>query len=474
MKKSINSKGNTKTACLIYPHQVFDPHPGVKGAHIIVFVEDPLFFSQYTFHRQKLMLHRASMKCLAAKLEKRGLAVHYLDSAMIQKSDAIGAHLKKWKVQKARWIDPCDDWLNKKVQSGISSSGIELETLQDPGFLTSIGQIDDFIVGKKKLFFTEFYVGQRKRLQILLEDGKPKGGKWSFDTENRKKLPKSVVLPEIAPLKLDAFAHEARTYVETQFPAALGEKSDLLYPWEHGQAQARLTEFVKTRLPSFGDYEDAITQRDAFLFHSVLTPMLNTGLILPEQVVKAALSQSKHVPMNSMEGFIRQVIGWREYIRLVYLTHGRKQRTENFWKMRRRLPKAFYDGTTGIVPVDHVIRSVLKYGYCHHIERLMILGNFMLLCGIAPDDIYQWFMEVFVDAYDWVMVPNVYGMSQHADGGFMTTKPYISGSAYVLKMSDFPKGDWCPVWDALYWRDKLGSKMETHRAIAKNFLKRLA
>ncbi len=202
------------------------------------------------------------------------------------------------------------------------------------------------------------------------------------------------------------------------------------------------------------------------------------------------------VPINSAEGFIRQVIGWREFVRLVYRTRGRRQRTRNFWEYTRPMPDAFYACTTGILPVDHVIRAVLDTAYCHHIERLMILGNFLLLCDVHPDAVYRWFMELFIDAYDWVMVPNVYGMSQFADGGGMTTKPYISGSSYVRKMSDFPKGDWCGVWDALYWRfidqhadffaatprmavmvkmkDKLGTKtMAGHHRVADEFLSRL-
>jgi len=201
------------------------------------------------------------------------------------------------------------------------------------------------------------------------------------------------------------------------------------------------------------------------------------------------------VPLNALEGFVRQVMGWREFVRLVYRTHGRVQRKKNFWGFTHGIPAAFYDGSTGVEPVDHVIRQVLRTGYCHHIERLMILGNFMLLCELSPDAVYRWFMEMFIDSYDWVMVPNVYGMSQFADGGLMSTKPYISGSSYVLKMSDFKKGSWCAVWDALYWRFvdrhadflaknprmammvkmrlKLGDRLEHHLRVADSFLAQL-
>ena len=167
---------------------------------------------------------------------------------------------------------------------------------------------------------------------------------------------------------------------------------------------------------------------------------------------------------NSLEGFIRQIMGWREFIKIVYEREGSKQRTTNYWKFTRKIPANFWKGTTGIPPIDITIQKILKTGYCHHIERLMVLGNFMILCEFDPDEVYRWFMEMFIDAYDWVMVPNVYGMSQFADGGLMATKPYISGSSYVLKMSDFKKGEWCEIWDALFW-----NFMNKHRnVISKN------
>jgi deoxyribodipyrimidine photolyase-related protein len=190
------------------------------------------------------------------------------------------------------------------------------------------------------------------------------------------------------------------------------------------------------------------------LNHSVLTPMMNVGLLQPLEVVNAAIEYAgKHnVPINSLEGFVRQIMGWREFIRGMYECKGVESRTTNFWGFKRKIPSSFYDGTTGIIPVDETIRKVNETGYCHHIERLMILGNFMVLCEFDPNEVYEWFMELFIDAYDWVMVPNVYGMSQFADGGLFATKPYISGSNYVMKMSNYPKGDWNEVWDGLFWR----------------------
>jgi deoxyribodipyrimidine photolyase-related protein len=170
-------------------------------------------------------------------------------------------------------------------------------------------------------------------------------------------------------------------------------------------------------------------------------------------VEEAILYAENHaIPLNSLEGFIRQIVGWREFIRAVYALKGREERTRNYWGFTRKIPPSFWNGTTGIAPFDSTVNKVLETGYCHHIERLMVLGNFMLLCEFDPDEVYRWFMELFIDAYDWVMVPNVYGMSQFADGGLMATKPYISGSNYLMKMSDYEKGEWQAIWDGLFWR----------------------
>ena len=484
-----------RTAALVYPHQLFAYHPAVAGSDLTVLVEDPLFFRQYRFHRQKLILHRASMKRFAATLRETGLRVEYLDAAALLETGAVAGHLVRWKVHTVRVVEPNDDWLKTRLTAALLGHGIRMEVLDDPDFLTPKAAIEQYAASETKLFFTDFYVTQRKRLGILLDRGKPIGGKWSFDPQNRKKLPKTVRVPPVPRPAENEFIREARQYVRMSFPDALGEDDPFQYPCDRAGAEAWLSEFVTHRLNSFGDFEDAMSLEHDAVFHSLLTPMLNVGLISPQHVIDSVLARTDSVPLNSLEGFVRQVIGWREFVRLVYHTRGRRQRTRNFWNFARELPAAFYDGTTGIDPVDHVIRRVLRSGYCHHIERLMILGNFMLLCEVHPDAVYRWFMELFVDAYDWVMVPNVYGMSQYADGGLMTTKPYVSGSSYVLRMSDFKKGPWCATWDALYWRfidihaelfaanprmallvkmrDRLGKKLIEHRRIAEEFINKL-
>ena len=255
---------------------------------------------------------------------------------------------------------------------------------------------------------------------------------------------------------------------------------------------------MNNRFEKFGIYEDAIVANEVVLHHAVLTPMLNIGLLQPQQIMDEALAAAKkyNTPLNSVEGFIRQVMGWREFIHILYEREGSKQRTTNYWKFTRKIPDSFWRGETGIAPIDITIKKILQTGYCHHIERLMVLGNFMLLCEFDPDEVYRWFMEMFIDAYDWVMVPNVYGMALFADGGIMTTKPYISGSNYLMKMSNYEKGNWQPIWDGLFWRfmhvhrsfflknprlgllintfDKMAvEKQQNHLTNAENFLQQL-
>ncbi len=485
-----------KSAAIVYPHQLWEKNPAVSSAEIVFLVEDPLFFRQYSFHVQKLVLHRASMTEFMHQCERIGKKVHRIESKSIAHSGEIGAILKSKKIKMAFVVEPTDDWLKQRVSAGCLDAEVELQWLDDPSFLTPNEVMQQWADQRKHYHFTDFYIQQRKRLQVLLDQkGKPVGGRWTYDTENRKRLPKNISVPELAVPGQRPSVIEGKHYIAKAFPKALGEVDDFCYPVTYVDAAKWLDQFLDERLALFGDYEDAISKQETYLFHSVLSPMLNIGLVTPEQIINATLAKSDQVPLNSFEGFLRQVIGWREFIRLVYIHAGSRQRTTNTWSLGRALPASFYSGSTGIEPFDRSVKRALKYAYCHHIERLMVLGNFMLLCDIQPNAVHRWFMELFIDAYDWVMVPNVYGMSQHADGGLMTTKPYISGSSYVLKMSDYAKGDWCEVWDALYWRfidrereffsgnprmrvmvaqlDRMGAKLDHHRHVADRFLSRL-
>jgi len=443
---------------IIFPHQLFKAHPLSKNDLPIYLVEEFLFFKQYPFHKQKIAFHRTTMKCFENHLKSTGKKVRYIESTdEVSDIRRLIAFLQENGVKQVHYVCPVDDWLERRITSQCKRCGIEGVEYDSPMFLNTMKELAGFFKpDKKKYFQTSFYTEQRKKRNILLDgDGNPEGGKWTFDTENRKKYPKKKTPPPIQYPDVNTYYEEAKTYVRTNFSQNYGRLSEqLFYPTSYETTAIWFDQFLETRFIEFGTYEDAIVAEGTVLNHSVLTPMLNVGLITPAEIVDKSLAyaEQNNVPINSTEGFIRQIIGWREFIRGVYETRGRDERLRHFWGFTKKIPASFYDGTTGIFPIDQTIKKVLKTGYCHHIERLMVLGNFMVLCEFDPDEVYQWFMELFIDAYDWVMVPNVYGMSQYADGGLMSTKPYISGSNYLMKMSDYPKGEWQEVWDGLFWR----------------------
>ena len=445
-----------KDVSIIFPHQLFKKNDLLQKSRTVFLVEEYLFFKHYNFHKQKLVLHRASLKSYEFYLKQQGYTVEYIES-QDDKNDIrkLISYLKKDGVKTIHIIEVVDDWLNKRITSACTKNNIEIVQYQTPAFLNSRQEGDDYFDGRKRYFQTEFYIAQRKKRDILLapDDG-PFGGRWSYDADNRKKFPAKENAPQINFPLHDSFVTEAIQYITLHFNENYGSINQFFYPVNFAGAETWLEAFLETRFEKFGDYEDAIVAGENFLHHAVISPLINIGLLTPQQVVDAVLSHAakSNSPLNSTEGFVRQIIGWREFIRIVYAREGTRQRTTNYWKFSRKIPASFWDGTTGIEPIDNTIKKLLETGYLHHIERLMLLGNFMLLCEFDPDEVYKWFMELFVDSYDWVMVPNVYGMVQFADGGLMTTKPYISGSNYVLKMSDYKKGSWCEIWDALFWR----------------------
>jgi deoxyribodipyrimidine photolyase-related protein len=446
---------------LVYPHQLFAHHPALEKSRPVLLIEDPLFFGNdlhwpLRFHSQKLILHRASMSHWMTERIAEGFKVKRIDAApSATTSDGLLTKVMPAKVKRLHVCDPTDDVLMRRLQRFTQREGIDLRIHPTPMFMSPMPWLEQQLASKKRPFMATFYQAQRKRLGILLDpDGGPTGGQWSFDADNRQRLPKGHRAPSLPVFSQTPELAEASRYVAAHFPQALGRADHFRWPVTRQQALQELEHFLHERLALFGHYEDAISSSQTFLYHSVLTAPLNIGLITPEEVVERTLAfAGEHkIPLNSLEGFIRQIIGWREFMHGIYRFHGVKVRKGNFWNHREALPDSFYSGTTGLPPVDAVIQRLEKHAWCHHIERLMVMGNIMVLLRLDPDAVYRWFMELFIDAYDWVMVPNVYGMSQFADGGTFTTKPYFSGSNYLLKMSDFPKGMWCAKWDELFWR----------------------
>ncbi|MFT4728936.1 MAG: deoxyribodipyrimidine photolyase-related protein [Granulosicoccus sp.] len=495
-----------RIAGLIFPNQLYRDHPVVRSApETVLLIEDSLFFGdkQYplAFHKQKLAYHRATIHSYASLLLKDSIPSRTV--SWKEPASCLSKLFKELASQgftKLVYCELVDYELERRVQVETVSSGLLCEILPSPGFLNSDAENTQWRAGRKKWLMADFYRWQRTRTGILMDNGKPLGDKWSFDEENRKKLPIKNIpyLPLLSKQSPDCYNEQVLASIDREFADNPGQHSTKYFPITHEDADAWLSCFCNERLDNFGTYEDAIVRDENWLYHSVLTPMLNIGLLTPQQVLDKALATARErdLPLNSIEGFVRQILGWREFMRATYQDHGVTMRTGNHWQHHRELPTSFYTGTTGIEPVDNAIKRILETGYCHHIERLMVLGGFMFLCEIKPDAVYRWFMEMFIDSYDWVMVPNVYAMSQHADGGLITTKPYFSGSNYIIKMSNYKKGEWSEIWDALFWRwifqnkDRLAgnfrwammcknaermseSKRNSHIQLAEQFLTRL-
>jgi deoxyribodipyrimidine photolyase-related protein len=445
----------SQSVSIVFPHQLFEFHPALEKGREVWLIEEPLFFTQFNFHAQKLIYHRATMRRYYDRLLAFGYRVRYIESRSDEATTEIWMKiLKDTNVHRVYLVDPVDYLLKRRVVRYANRMNIRLYWTDSPNFLLTPDQVASYFGTKKRFFLNAFYIDERKRQEVLVQGDQPVGGKWTFDEENRRKMPQGIKVPALETHDEDAVYDEAIAYVQQHFPQAWGHVKRPIYPIDRSAALRWLEKFCRERLYAFGTYQDAMHTSHRFGFHGVLTPMLNIGLLHPKELITMAIAIGKEqkIEINNIEGFVRQVMGWREYIRAVYQIQGVSARKRHFWNHHRPLPKQFWEGQTGIEPIDQMVLGLKETAYAHHIERLMVAGNFMLLCEIDPDEVYRWFMELFIDAYDWVMVPNVYGMSQFADGGMMSTKPYISGSNYLLKMSNFEKGEWCQIWDGLYWR----------------------
>ena len=441
-----------KEGTLIYPHQLFLEHPAIAPDRVVYLIEEPLFLTEFPIHTQKLLLHRLSMQAYKKQLEAKDYTVEYLSATEFSNTEAVFSRLAQDDVEQLHVVDTSDFWLEKRLATAVKKHSFTLTRYESPLFLLPKAEaIERYEKSGKHM--AKFYKSLRIDKQIMVNsDNSPTGGQWSFDEENRQKVPKGKSLPEELSNYGNTDTKEAEAWLEELTVERYGEVSVWL-PYTRDGALSWLNDFLQERFKHFGTYEDAIVSEETRLWHSTLSPLLNIGLITPQEVIDAAIEygQNHSIAINNIEGFVRQVIGWREFIRASYECDGVTMRTKNFWQHNSTIPDSWWDGSTGLPPVDSAMKKALAHGYNHHIERLMVLGNFMLLNQTHPNEVYKWFMAMYVDAYDWVMVPNVYGMSQFADGGIFATKPYISGSNYLKKMSDYPKGDWEELWTALYW-----------------------
>ncbi len=445
---------------VVLGNQLFPPESLEAWRGTPVFMAEDLGLCTYVrHHQQKIVLFLAAMRSHAAALRNAGFAVDYRDLGEegerpyeAKLLDAVGATGADTLVH----FEIEDRFFEARIAALAREHGLRRRVLPSPMFLCPRDTFAAFLARSgERPRLADFYRGERRRLGVLVDGrGKPMGGKWSFDAENRKRLPRDATPPAVDWPEPDATAREVIGLVAGRFATHPGDARDFRWPTTRAQALVWLDAFVAQRLVGFGSYEDALSTRSPTLFHSLLAPLLNLGLLTPREVLDRVLAAAgeREVPRNDLEGFVRQLIGWREFVRGIDRHFGARQEEANFWDHRRRLGPAWYDATTGIPPLDDAIGSALATGWAHHIQRLMVLGNLMTLCEIEPRAAWRWFMELFVDSSDWVMGPNVYGMALYSDGGLFATKPYLCGANYLLKMSDYPRGAWCDVVDGLYWR----------------------
>jgi deoxyribodipyrimidine photolyase-related protein len=408
---------------IIFPHQLFHEIP---NEYSITLVEHPIFYDRFKFNKKKILLHKAS--CLAY------VDAHKVHHVPYERYD-------KWKYPDEFYIyDPTDYGLEKELQQ------YNVHYLDTPAFLWTHTQLIEFFNRGKKPHHAAFY-------KASIELHKIPYIKKSYDTENRNAIPKDVDIPDIKHYN-NKYVRKAIKWTNKLFPDNYGNTENIYFPTTRKEAMGLLNTFINQRLEVFGTYQDAIVPEESYLFHSLLSSSLNIGLITPREVVDEVMRHHDYVDIANLEGFIRQIVGWREYQRYIYMFYEPVIRNSNHFNHHRKLSSKWYNGTLGIPPVDDAITRAWDTGYLHHIERLMVIANFMNLVEIEPNEAYRWFMEFAIDSYDWVMIGNVYSMGLWADGGLTMRKPYISTANYIQKMSGnrWEHGEWEDTWRNLYYR----------------------
>ena len=410
------------------------PREGLR----VVLVESTARTQRLPYQRKKLVLLFSAMRHYAAELRDQGYAADYIQAPTFL--DGLRQHIAAW--QPARLIAmEASEWRGRRLQQRqlADSLGIPVTLLPNTQFLT--GRFDPYpeTGADKRVIMEYFYRRMRRHFDILMTpDGQPVGDQWNYDAENRKPLPQGARPPAVPVFHPDDMTREVMAEVEAT-GHGVGTVRDFGLAVTREQALAAFEDFVANRLADFGPYEDAMSSQHPVLYHSLLSPYLNIGLLEPLEVIAAVQRayQRGRAPINSVEGFVRQVLGWREYIYWQYWRMMPGLREANAWQAQRPLPGFFWDGRTEMNCLNHTISRAIENGYNHHIERLMLLCNFCLLAGIRPAVVNDWFLTSYVDAYEWVMTPNVVGMGLNADGGLIATKPYIASANYISRMSDY-------------------------------------
>lgn len=464
--KQINS------ALILYPNQLFAPEL-LPPADVIYLVEEPLFFGlddkrPLKMHKQKLMMHRASMRrYVEEELWQRDLNVEYIELDTIEFSADVLVRAQASGAEVVMIFDPTDHLLESRLKKALDDTvetPFELRILPSPGFMLKRGEVRDYFAAKTMHNFSDFYQWQRERFNILIgSDYKPVGEKWMLEAK-RQMLSEGQVSPGFVAFGDNDYLKEAKKWVEAKFPDNPGDDSSFFWPTSRAEAMTWLDDFIKHRLNSFAAYSTEIDNQAVLLYHSGLSPILNTGLLTPKQILDnlARYNRKQQLDLISLENFIRRIIGWREYVRGLYVTQTIEVEQPPHQNTSRGLSQAWWDGTTGLPPVDDAIHQVLNHAYLSDVERLMVVVNVMTLCEVKIDEIYHWFASLLIDAYDWALVPNIYGLAQLNNLGGIISKPFITGADYILEVSHYKKDIWCDIWDGLFW-----DFVEKHKTVLK-------
>jgi deoxyribodipyrimidine photolyase-related protein len=440
-------------------------------ADVVLMAEVQAECTYVKHHAKKLVLVLSAMRHFARALSARGVRVDYVKLDDPANSQSIAGEVlratRRLRPRNVVATEPGEFRLLEDMRGWhetLRAHGVEsVEIRDDTRFFARIQEFRAWARGKRTLRMEFFYRDMRRRHGFLMDGAAPAGGKWNFDAENRKSLPAAVHVPEPPSFRPDTITREVIALVQARFPTHLGTAEDFAFPVTAADAKSALNDFITHRLPRFGDWQDAMKTGAPFLFHALISPALNLGLLDPRDICAAAETawRDGQAELNAVEGFIRQILGWREYIRGIYWLHMPGYAAKNFFGATRQLPSFYWTGNTRMNCLKQSITDTIANAYAHHIQRLMITGNFALLAGLDPAEVDEWYMIVYADAYQWVEMPNTRGMALFADGGVVGSKPYAASGAYINRMSDYCKtcaydvkdavgGNACP-FNYLYW-----------------------
>lgn len=427
-------------------------------------------------HKKKIAFLFSAMRHFAKQLQDNGFTVNYVD---YEHNDNKGSLFEQVKFcvetgsfDKVIITEPGEYRLLNDIQKWQKRLSIELEIREDTRFIVDKSFFSEWANDRKQLRMEYFYRELRKRTGYLMEENKPIGGEWNYDSQNRKSLPSDITIPKQTKAPQDEITQEVLRLVESKFPEHFGDLKPFYFAVTRNQALQVLKQFISERLAQFGDYQDAMAEKQPWLFHSHIGFYLNCGLLLPREVIEAAESayHSGEAPLNSVEGFIRQILGWREYVRGFYWHFMPELKQQNVLNAIRPLPDFFWTSHTNMNCLRQCIKETKENAYAHHIQRLMVIGNFALIAGLSVEEVNEWYLLVYADAYEWVELPNVSAMILFADGGNLASKPYAASGSYINKMSDYCKncgysvskktGEKACPFNYLYWDFILRNKPE--------------